>query len=414
MVERIVELNWQALAAEVMDRCAQLACISAVPDNISRFYLTDEHRRCNALVAEWMVQAGMHSWQDAAGNICGRYEGLTPGARALVLGSHLDTVPNAGAYDGIAGVLLAIAAVAQLNAQKIRLPVAIEVVGFGDEEGVRFGRTLLGSRAFAGSWDNSWFDLQDKAGVSLRQAFVDFGLNPDDIGRAARTSEELVAYFEVHIEQGPVLEQENLALGIVTSIAGARRFQVAIKGMAGHAGTVPMALRRDALVGAAEAVLLIEKVARGRALVATVGQLACYPGAVNVIPGEVMLSLDVRAADDSQRDAALDEIRQLLGELCDERQLDIHWTQIHAAPAAICSPYLQQLQAQVLEAMELPAFHLMSGAGHDAMALAELTRVAMYFVRCKGGISHHPQESVTTADVALALEALVRSLQAFT
>lgn len=400
----------KTLAAQVMDWCDQLAAISSSPDNISRFYLTPEHKRCNAQVMAWMQAAGMKSWVDAAGNLWGRYDAAKADVKTLLLGSHLDSIPNAGAYDGILGVLVAIASVQQLHQQNIKLPFAIEIVGFGDEEGTRFGSTLLGSRAVAGTWQEDWWLLKDRAGISLADAFIQFGLKPELIKNAARTRSDLLAYLEVHIEQGPVLEEGDYALGIVTSIAGARRFKIDVQGYAGHAGTVPMHMRKDALVGAALGVALVEKIAVQLGVVATVGQIECGPGAVNVIPGRARFSLDIRSGDDLLRDQALDKIQQEFAWLCAERQLTGQWTEIHNAPAVGCANWLQDLQTQILSDMELEPVCLMSGAGHDAMAMAEITDVAMYFVRCKGGVSHHPDESVMVEDVELAICVLTKTL----
>jgi len=400
----------KTLATQVMNWCAQLAAISSSSENISRFYLTPEHKRCNAQVAEWMQSAGMKSWVDAAGNLWGRYDAATADAKTLLIGSHLDSIPNAGAYDGILGVLVAIASVQQLHQQHIKLPFAIEIIGFGDEEGTRFGSTLLGSRAIADTWQSDWWALKDRAGISLADAFIEFGLKPELIKNAARVREDLLAYLEVHIEQGPVLEEGDYPLGIVTSIAGARRFKIDVQGYAGHAGTVPMHMRKDALIGAALGVILIEKIAVQLGVVATVGQIECGPGAVNVIPGRARFSLDIRSGDDLLRDQALDKIQQEFAWLCAERQLTGSWTEIHNAPAVACANWLQDLQAQVLSEMELEPVRLMSGAGHDAMAMADITDVGMYFVRCKGGVSHHPDESVTLEDVELAISALTKTL----
>jgi allantoate deiminase len=328
----------------------------------------------------------------------------------LLLGSHLDSIPNAGRYDGILGVLVAIAAVEQLHAEDRRLPFAIDIIGFGDEEGTRFGSTLLGSRATAGSWKQEWWLLADREGVTLADAFKQFGLNPEDIANAALASANLLGYLEVHIEQGPVLEDTDHALGIVTSIAGARRFHIDVQGYAGHAGTVPMHMRKDALLGAALGVEMVERFAREKGVVATVGQLQCWPGAVNVIPGRARFSIDIRSGDDDLRDQTLAQIQQEFSELCRTRNLTCNWTEIHNAPAVLCADWMQDLQATVLESMNLEPVRLMSGAGHDAMAMAEITDVGMYFVRCKGGVSHHPDESVLVEDVALAITALTKTL----
>ncbi len=403
----------EALAKKIMHRCDQLAAISSHPENISRFYLTPEHKRCNELVAQWMQEAGMETWVDAAGNICGRYEAQDTCAKTLVLASHLDTTPNAGAYDGILGVLIAIAVVEQLYQHSITLPYAIDVIGFGDEEGVRFGSTLLGSRAVAGTWNPEWWELKDRAGISLRQAFIDFGLEPENIHTAAHNSDDILAYLEIHIEQGPVLENKNLALGIVTAIAGARRFSIEIQGYAGHAGTVPMAMRKDALVGAALGIALVENIANEFDVVATVGQLECGPGAVNVIPGHARFTIDIRSGDDHLRDQAFAKIQRELDMICEVRGLSATWQEIHNAPAVVCADWIQAQQEAVLCDMEIEPYKLMSGAGHDAMAMADICDVAMYFVRCKGGVSHHPDESVTVDDVAQAIDALGRTLQKF-
>ncbi|HSC68810.1 MAG TPA: allantoate amidohydrolase [Cellvibrio sp.] len=405
------ETTAEALAKKIMHQCDQLASISSNLENISRFYLTPEHQRCNELVAQWMQDAGMETWVDAAGNICGRYAAQDACAKTLILASHLDSIPNAGAYDGILGVLVAIAVVEQLYQNNIALPYAIDVIGFGDEEGSRFGSTLLGSRAVAGTWNPDWWALKDCAGISLHQAFIDFGLQPDNIHSAARAPEDLLAYLEVHIEQGPVLEDENLALGIVTAIAGARRFTIEIQGYAGHAGTVPMPKRKDALVGAALGVILVENIANEFDVVATVGKIECGPGAVNVIPGHAKFTIDIRSGNDQLRDQALAKIQHELDLICAIRNLSATWSEIHNAPATVCADWIQALQAEVLCDMNLKPYKLMSGAGHDAMAMADICDVAMYFVRCKGGVSHHPDESVTVEDVAVAITALGNTLQ---
>ncbi|WP_439510368.1 allantoate amidohydrolase [Marinimicrobium koreense] len=398
-------------AARLMTRCDELAGISSDPDCLSRFYLTPEHRKANDKVAGWMRAAGLETWEDAAGNLWGRYAAADPAAtQALIVGSHLDTVPNAGRYDGMLGVLTALSAVEQLRAAKVRLPFHIDIVGFGDEEGARFGTTLLGSRAVAGTWQDSWWELTDAEGVSLHSAFERFGLNPARIGEAARSPQGLLGYLELHIEQGPVLEQRDEPLGVVTAIAGARRFDIELVGHAGHAGTVPMNMRRDALVGAAEFILAAERVAREEGVVATVGRCEALPGGVNVIPGAVHLSLDIRSADDRLRDHALTIIRDQLKHIEELRELSSTWREIHDAPSVACAEWWQQLQCSVLSDLNLKALRLMSGAGHDAMAMAEITDCAMYFLRCKGGISHHPDESVAQADLIPAIATLVQTL----
>ncbi len=290
-------------AARIMQRLDALAALTSDPPRLTRVFLSEDHRRANELVLGWMTQAGMQARVDAIGNVTGRCEGSSPGLPALLLGSHLDTVRDAGRYDGMLGVVTAIECAQHIGAGV--LPFALEVVGFGDEEGVRFGSTLLGSRAIAGTLDLKVLDATDRDGVSMASALKNFGLDPQRVPSAARRRQEFVGYLELHIEQGPVLERAGLPVGCVTSINGATRLQVRMVGMAGHAGTVPMAARQDALVAAAEAIMAVEqRCSQEEHLVGTVGRIEAMPGAVNVIPGECRFTIDVRAPDDSRRDAA--------------------------------------------------------------------------------------------------------------
>ncbi|WP_223881308.1 allantoate amidohydrolase [Nesterenkonia ebinurensis] len=394
-------------ARRIMARCDELAAISALPDGILRAYLTEEHRRHNALAAHWMQEAGMATWQDAAGNQCGRIEGREPGLPALLIASHLDTVPYAGRYDGILGVLIGIETARRMAPHSAQLPFAIEVAAFGDEEGTRFGATLLGSRAMAGTWDPTWWDVKDEDGITLREAFEVFGLDADRVGEAARKPADLVGYLEAHIEQGPYLEIADRPLGVVTSIAGARRFRISVLGEARHAGGTPYARRRDALIGASQAVLDIERIGREKQAIATVGQMTAVPGAVNVVPGRADLSLDLRAETDELRDDAWAAIETELENLCSERGLEYEAEEIHTAGTVYCDHQLSQaVAAGIVHTGDPDPMQLYSRAGHDAMAMAALTPVAMLFTRCHDGISHHPEESVTTEDVAAALNAL--------
>jgi len=395
---------------QLLERCDKLAKLSSMTDAICRVYLSAEHQAANTAVLDWMRDAGMASYVDAVGNVRGRYAGASEQAPVLVIGSHLDSVPDAGAYDGILGVLLGISAVAELHAAGRRLPFAIEVIGFGEEEGVRFGTTLMTSRAVAGTWQEDWWQLTDAEGVSVREAFEQFQLNPSQLPEAILNPAEVLAYVEVHIEQGPVLEAENLPLGVVTAIAGAKRMRVGIRGLAGHAGTTPMNLRRDALVAAARGIALIEQEAQRFDVVATVGQIHCEPGGVNVIPGYAEFSLDIRSGDDATRDKALAEIVAALQQDCAARNLQLDIEETHSATAAPCAVHLQSLFAEALAACDVPVHSLASGAGHDAMAMAELCDVAMLFVRSPGGISHNPAESVIPTDVALAQQVLLEFL----
>ncbi|WP_220433284.1 allantoate amidohydrolase [Kocuria coralli] len=394
-------------AQEVMDRCDELAAISFLRHGIERTYLTPEHAKHNALAAEWMKEAGMQVRVDPAGTLIGRMEGSEPGLPAVVIASHLDTVPNAGRYDGILGVLSGIAVARRLRDRAGELPFAVEVCAYGDEEGVRFGATLLGSRAMAGSWNEGWMDLEDEHGVTLEQAFRDFGLDPSQVATAAKRAEDVVAYLEIHIEQGPFLEAADQSLGVVTAIAGARRLALQIHGDARHAGGTPYARRKDALVGAAIAVQAIERIGRETGVIATVGQLEAHPGAVNVVPGRVDFSLDLRAADDALQARTWTRILQEIESTCASRGLTLTWEQIHSAPTVTCAPWVMDAVVDGIAATGDDApMRLWSRAGHDAMAMAAVTDIGMIFVRCEDGISHHPNESVLVEDVAAGLDAL--------
>src|SRR6202011_494042 len=292
------------------------------PEHLARIFLTKEHRAAADLILDWMRSAGMRAHLDAIGNVCGRYEGERPGLPCLMLGSHYDTVRDAGKWDGPLGLITAISCVADFHKRGRRLPFAIEVTGFADEEGVRFASTLLGSRAVAGTFDESVLGVKDTAGISMRDALSQFGLDPDHIGAAARARRELLAYVELHIEQGPVLEGLNLPVGVVTAIAGATRLAASLTGMAGHAGTVPMALRRDALAGAAECIVEIEEFCKtDEGFVGTVGYINALPGATHVIPGKVSSTVDIRTASDSHRKLAVADIVRRIESITKRRNL---------------------------------------------------------------------------------------------
>lgn len=391
-------------AEAVLARCAALDAYSASDHGLERTHLTPEHARANELAGRWMREAGLRVWQDAAGNVCGRREGREPGLPALVLGSHLDTVPDAGSYDGMLGVVMAIAVAGRLA--RAELPFALEVIGFGDEEGTRFGTALLGSRAVAGDWDEAWWDLRDRDGTTLHRAFVEFGLDPARVGDAARLPGELVGYLEAHIEQGPYLEAADASLGYVTTIAGARRFRLSVLGEARHAGGTPYDRRRDALVGASAAVQTIERIGRDGGGIATVGRLEVWPGGINVIPGRADFSLDLRAETDELRDALWSQIRDEISETCELRGLRFVHVEHHEAAAAPCAGWLSDAVVEGIRSTGDPdPMALWSRAGHDAMAMAAVTDVAMLFVRCLDGISHHPGEDVREVDVARGIDA---------
>ena len=380
-----------SLAKIVMERCNALAQISDERGRLTRTFASPAMRRANKLVGSWMREAGLQVRVDAAFNLLGRWNSTPRGAKTLLLGSHLDTVRDAGKYDGPLGVLTAIAAVQLLRERGVKLPFHLEVVGFSDEEGVRYQTTYLGSRALAGT-----LTAADLARIAEKQ-----------IVKARRPRGEFLGYAEVHIEQGPVLEKHNLPVGVVTAIAGQSRLRVEFRGVAGHAGTVPMPLRRDALVGAAEFVAFVPSVASTRpGLVATVGKLEVAPGASNVIPGHATLTLDVRGQSDTRRLAAVRSLHMKAKAIARRRGLKLTWTPVQQTAAVQCDKTLTQIFSKCVAQRGLEVLKLPSGAGHDAAAMAAICPVAMLFVRCQGGISHNPAESVKAADVRVAVEVL--------
>ena len=399
-------------AERVMARADALAAISETPDALTRVYLSAQHLQANQLVGQWMSQAGMTVWQDSVGNICGRYEGAQEGAQAVLLGSHLDTVRNAGRYDGMLGVLTAIEVVDSLHQQGLHLAQAIEIVGFCDEEGTRFGITLLGSRGLTGTWPQDWLEKTDASGISVAQAMVQVGLDPGRVSHAARRPEDFSAYLELHIEQGPCLEQDGLALGVVEAINGARRLNCRFTGEAGHAGTVPMNHRKDALAAAAEWMVLIENTTRqqGGNRVATVGELRCLPGAVNVIPGEVQLSLDIRGPQDAPLDRLLAELLENAQAIASRRGLQFSAEEFYRIAATPCDIHLQNVLGEAVESVQGRSLSLPSGAGHDAQIFAPRVPTCMIFIPSINGISHNPAERTNINDLAEGVKTLALML----
>jgi allantoate deiminase len=390
-----------------MQRLNELAAVTETPGAITRTYGSSAMRRANDLVGAWMREAGMGVHTDAIGNLIGQYPGATPEGKLLLLGSHLDTVRDAGRFDGPLGVLGAIACVQRLNDGRKRLPFGIQVLGFCDEEGVRFKSTYLGSRALAGTLGPGDLKREDARGVSLGQAIRDFGGDPNGLGDARIDAARVIGYVEMHIEQGPILEEKKLAAGVVSAIAGQTRAEVVFEGKAGHAGTTPMNLRRDALAGAADFILATECVGRSRGgLVATVGEISAWPGAGNVIPGRVKLSLDVRHPQDEIRKGAMEELRKRGMEIASERNLTFGVQVVHEMGAVTCDQRLSTLLNRGLQKFQREPLMLHSGAGHDAAALAAIMPVSMLFVRCKDGLSHHPDEFAAAEDIDVALRVL--------
>lgn len=394
----------------VIERCQYLARCTDEPGAITRPFASEAMRCAQERVGEWMREAGMTVRRDNVGNLRGRCEGASDAT--LLLGSHLDSVRDAGKYDGPLGVITAIAAVQRLHDSGRRLPFAIEVLAFADEEGLRFGSTYLGSRAVSGTFDTRDLEHADSGGITMRKAIRDFGGDPDRIDEDRWRGGALLGYVEVHIEQGPLLEARGLPVGVVTGVAGQDRHTLTFKGEAGHAGTVPMDRRRDALVAAAIFVQVVEAYAQSHAgLVATVGQLTVRPGATNVIPGEVTISLDVRHADDAERTLASEHLLHAAAEIGKHRHIAVDVSHVTDNAATPCSPRLTALLVRGIGELGHPVVELVSGAGHDAVAMSALTDVAMLFVRCKGGVSHNPAESVTTEDVAVAIDVVSRFME---
>lgn len=393
--------NTAALAAHAIEACRRLAEFTEVPGTTMRTFLSPPMRQAHAYLRAWMERLGMAVRVDAAGNLRGVYAGRQATCGRLLIGSHLDTVPDAGAFDGVLGVVLGLALVESLAGEAMEF--AIEVIAFSEEEGVRFGVPFIGSRALVGNIDDALLALEDKEGVTVRQAMSDFGLDTALLPGSV-ADEDAFAYVEFHIEQGPVLEDLGLSLGIVEAIAGQTRLKISFKGKANHAGTTPMRLRRDALAGAAEWMVAVERKARcAPGLVATIGQIEARPGAGNVIPGETAMSLDVRHADDAVRTLAVESLLALAESIAAERGLLVA-SAMSLEQAAV--PMDAKLTSQLEEAMNAAArqaHRMTSGAGHDAMVMARKIPSAMLFLRSPGGTSHHPDESVLQEDAEAAL-----------
>jgi len=414
--------------ARAVARCDMLGVppFSDMEGGLYRGYLTPAHRAAIDRVGAWMAEAGMRVTLDPAANLVGRYDGAVPGAPTLIIGSHIDSVRDGGRYDGPLGIMLGIEAVDALNLGERRLPFAIDVVAFGDEEGSRFPAAMLTSKAVAGTLGADQLDVVDDEGVDLASALRRFhpaydemtgggavvggeALDISGFHNARRRACASFAYLEAHIEQGPLLEAEGLAVGTVTGIAAQLRYQVRVRGLAGHAGTTTMALRHDALAGAAEMMLAIERIARADAsdLVATVGRIEALPGAANVIPGAVTFTIDIRSGDGARRDRAAETILAAITEIADGRRLILAIEKVHDLAASPCDPRLMELMDAAIADAGQPVRRLVSGAGHDAMVMAALCPTAMLFIRCRGGISHNPAEHVEPEDADIALRVML-------
>jgi allantoate deiminase len=403
------EYTLKERAQRAIAECRQIATMSEEPGRTTRRFLTPPVRKVHAHLRNRMESLCMTVHTDATGNLRGLWQ--PPGARAkrLILGSHIDTVPNAGAFDGVLGVILALEW-AQL-AQELELPLTIEIIAFSEEEGVRFGVPFLGSRAVAGRFDPALLALKDADGITLEQAIRDFELDPSRIGEAALDA-DVLGFVEMHIEQGPALESEGLSVAAVTAIVGQSRLTLEFRGHANHSGTTPMQLRSDALAGAAEWITAVESEARNTdGLIATVGKIEVEPNASNVIAGIARASLDVRHADDASRKTAVATLLAHAKAIAGKRRLALGWTQQMDQPAVPMDERLTAFLADAMVAAGLPAKQMTSGAGHDAMVMAARVPTAMLFLRSPGGISHHPDETVREEDVEAALSVGRRFLQ---
>src|SRR5437868_3141936 len=400
-----------ALGARAEAMVNTLGTISAEPDRLVRVFLTPEHRHAADCVAEWMNAAGLGVSEDALGTVRGRLEGQ--GGKRLLIGSHIDTVIDAGKYDGPFGVIAGILAAEHFRGK--RLPFGIDVLAFGDEEGSRFPATLSSSSACAGIFRSENLQLADRNGVTLADAITAYGKSSTDIPAAAYRHDEAAAYVEVHIEQGPVLETHNQPLGVVTAIIGQTYLKVEFLGEAGHAGTVPMLLRRDALAGAAEAMLLGESLARetNGVVVATVGRLAVSPSATNVIPANVVVIFDIRSGNEAARARLVDELKTGVCTIADRRNLGLTIMSTREVATTPCHPQIQDQFADSIRALGAEPLRLGSGAGHDGQAMAKLCPIGMLFVRCRGGISHNPMEYASPHDLGLAVAALIGFIERF-
>jgi hydantoinase/carbamoylase family amidase len=394
---------------KIIDMARQLAQWSELPDGLMCTYLSPAHKATAAQLCEWMHAAGLQTQIDAVGNVVGRCVSAAATAKTLLVGSHYDTVADAGQFDGRLGILTALVVAEHLNRTGQRLPFHLDVIGFAEEEGVRFSAPYLGSSAMAGRFEEAILQQCDKNGVSLAAVLQERGADFAAIEALARRPETMRGYLELHIEQGPVLLQRELPVGIVTAIAGSARFRITIRGVAGHAGTVPMSVRHDAAAAAAEIILAVEqRCATAATLVGTVGQLAVPHGLINVIPGCCEFSLDVRAGDDATRDAAIADIVAAIARITDRRGVTADVKEIGRHAAVPCAPLMQSALGQAVARASIEPFYLASGAGHDATMFAGVTDIGMLFVRCgNGGISHSPLETVTADDADIAARILL-------
>jgi beta-ureidopropionase / N-carbamoyl-L-amino-acid hydrolase len=401
-----------ALGTRILELADSLAQWSETPRGLTCTYLTAAHRGVAGEIVRLMTSIGLETRTDAVGNVVGRYRSRSPAAKSVIVASHYDTVVNAGKYDGRLGIVTAIAVVERLAAAGAQLPFHLDIIAFSEEEGVRFSSAYIGSSAVVGRFDGVELQRRDAKGVTMEEAMRAAGFDPANIASDARRKEDVAAYLEVHIEQGPVLVESDLPVGVVTAIAGNSRFAVNIEGVAGHAGTVPMAYRHDAAAAAAEIVLCVEQRCSRTGLVGTVGRLSVPDGAPNVVPGRCDLTVDIRSGVDADRRAAVADVMADIVDIAKKRGVTIKATPLLDAAAVQCSPRLQDMFAASIERAGLPVFRLPSGAGHDAVMFDGFTEIGMLFVRCgNGGVSHSPLETVTASDCDYAARILMDILE---
>jgi allantoate deiminase len=400
------------LTPQLVRMLDELGRVTDEPGRLTRTFLSPAMERANLLVGKWMEEAALTVREDETGNLVGRLESPVRGAKTLLLGSHLDTVRNAGRFDGALGVVLPIVALSELKQRGVTLPYHVEVLGFSEEEAVRFTGAYIGSKAYTGRLRVGDLRLRDARNLTLLEVIEAHAERRFTPPKAAHRSSELLGYVEVHIEQGPVLESRKLAVGVVSTIASQARGRLTFRGKAGHAGTTPMNLRRDALAGAAEFIVFAEAFASARSpLVATVGTITVPGGAANVIPGETIVSIDVRHPNDAVCDGALAELVRQAQRTARRRQLVCEWEPTMRHSATPCSPELTTQLARSIRAVQGTSLSLISGAGHDGVVMAALTPIAMLFVRCRDGLSHHPDEYAAPKDLGIALRVVVHFLQ---
>ncbi|WCK55168.1 Zn-dependent hydrolase [Aneurinibacillus sp. Ricciae_BoGa-3] len=401
-------------AKRIAEHITRLGEIGRTADGgVHRMALSEEDRQAQALVTQWMEEAGMQVRLDNFGNLIGRKEGTNPNASLVMLGSHIDSVPNGGKFDGIIGVVGAIEGVRALQEAGIALSHPVEVVAFCDEEGPRFNGGLFGSRGMVGRIEQKDLQHTDLGGITRYEALQQFGLQPDRMAESIRKKGEVGLYLEMHIEQGPYLEAAGKAVGIVTGIAGPVWLNIRITGEAGHAGTVPMNMRQDPMVGAAEIIHAIEGICSAdpaAPTVGTVGRITAKPGGANVIPESIEFSLDIRDTDPVRRDHVFNKVKDFIQQVCDKRKLKHDVQVMMEVPPMNCASHVIETMTELSQKLSLDAPHMISGAGHDAMLLAEITDIGMIFVRCRKGISHSPKEWADTEDIAKGTQLLTETL----